>query len=65
VGGASDRDWSAALSWLMYVVAALWPASAIYDVFGGRPFEFPLLMAVLFGLLGTFWRILRSQKPKL
>ena len=49
----------------MYVVAALWLASAIYDVFGGRSFAFPLLMAILFGLLGTFWRILRSQKPKL
>jgi hypothetical protein len=48
----------------MYVVAALWLASAIYDVFGGRSFAFPLLMAILFGLLGTFWRILRSQRPK-
>ncbi|WP_369962756.1 hypothetical protein [Leifsonia sp. EB34] len=59
------RDWSTALSWLLYVVAALWLASAIYDVVGGRSFAFPLLMAVLFGVLGTLWRILRSQRPEL
>ena len=53
------------MSWGFYALAALWLGTAVYDFVVGRPYLFSAVMALAFVLLGTAFRIVQKQRPKL